>query len=114
LGDPSFNDGKVPAAGAVILELLLQAFLRFDCLRKDQESRCLTIEPMHDEDFFRRFLPAGAGAQRSVQRVFFFGVRRYVEKYRRLVDDQYGVIFKENAESIEVNWQDLKQPPRRA
>ena len=62
LGDSSFDHGQVTASGTVILELILEVFLRLDGLRKDQESRRFAVEPMHNEDFFRRVFPARAVA----------------------------------------------------
>src|SRR5262249_52266378 len=60
--DSSFDCGQVTASGSVILELILEVFLRLDGLRKDQESRCFAVEPMHNEYFFLRVFPARAGA----------------------------------------------------
>src|SRR5512134_945272 len=43
LANAAFDNGKVPATGAVILKLMLQPLLTVHCFRKDQQPRGFPI-----------------------------------------------------------------------
>lgn len=77
----------------MILELILQPFLRFNGLGKHQKAGRLAIEPVHDEEFFRSFFIVQISAQESVSGSCPFRFRRHREKSRWFVDNNHRIVF---------------------
>ena len=97
---PSVNNGNVSASGGMIFELFLQPLLRFHRFREDQQPRSLAIEPMNDEDLFRRPFPVGRFSQGRINGSRPLRLRRHRQQTCGLVYNNDALVFKHNLDPI--------------
>jgi len=72
----ALNYCNVLTACAVILELLLQPFLRLNTLCKNDQARRFAIEAVNDENFFGRPFAVCLRAKKSIKRSSSFAFGR--------------------------------------